>query len=164
MRGMKFRMTIKWVKQALWEQVMREAIEELKQTLTSWPGVKANPHRFGGTEFNLGKVEIGHMHSSGMVDIPFNSKIRTQLLAEKRVEPHHLLPDTGWITFYIRSDADVEQAIWLFRLSYLFYASRSSSRVLVGDAFDIQAAVDALHLSDEMRTVFTEVSGLRDKL
>ena len=140
---------------------MYEQIEHIKQTVTGWPGMTANPHRFGGLEFNLGTVEVGHIHSDGMVDIPFNSKIRDQLLAEKRVEPHHLLPETGWITFYIHSEADVEQAIWLFRLSYLFNATRSSNRAAVGDTLDVPAAIEALHLSDTLQTVFTKVSGLR---
>ncbi len=140
---------------------MRERIEHIKQTVTSWPGMSANPHRFGGLEFNLGKVEIGHIHANGMVDIPFNTKIRTQLLDEKRAEPHHLLPETGWITFYIRSEADVEQALWLFRLSYLFYASRPGNRAAVGDQLDMTAEIQALGLSDTLSGVFANVSGVQ---
>ena len=68
---------------------MREKIEHIKQTVTSWPEMTANPHRFGGLEFNLASVEIGHIHLNGMVDIPFNSKIRNQLLAEARRAASH---------------------------------------------------------------------------
>lgn len=139
---------------------MRERIEHIRQTITSWPGITANPHRFGGIEFNLGSVEIGHIHSNGMVDIPFNTKIRTLLLEEKRAEPHHLLPETGWITFYIRSEADVEQALWLYRLSYLFCATRPSNRAAVGDSLDIPIAVEELHLSDDLKTIFVNVSAV----
>ena len=141
---------------------MREKIEHIKQIVTSWAGVSVNPHRFGGLEFNLGTVEIGHIHLNGMVDIPFNSKIRNQLLAEKRVEPHHILPETGWITFYIRSAEDVEQAIWLFRLSYLFYATRGSQKAALKEVLDVPAEVEALHPSEALRAAFmaaTRVSG-----
>ena len=134
---------------------MREKIEQIKQTITGWPGVSANPHRFGGLEFNLGSVEIGHLHLNGMVDIPFSSKIRKQLLEEKRAEPHHLLPETGWITFYIRSAADVEQAIWLYRLSYLFYASRGSQKAALRDVLDVPAEIEALHPSEALRVAFS---------
>jgi hypothetical protein len=140
---------------------MRESIEHIKQTVTGWPGIIANPHRFGGLEFNLGTVEIGHIHANGMVDIPFNTKIRTLLLAENRAEPHHLLPETGWITFYIHSESDVEEALWLFRLSYLFYATRSSNRAAIGDTLDVPAALEALHLSHDLQTVFANVSGVQ---
>lgn len=134
---------------------MREKIEQIKQTVTSWPEVTSQPHRFGGLEFNLGSVEIGHIHHNGMVDIPFNSKIRAQLLAERKAEPHHLLPETGWITFYIRSAADVEQALWLFRLSYLFYASRGSQKAALKGLLDIPAAVDDLHPSEALRAAMS---------
>ena len=137
---------------------MREQIELIKQTVTGWPGMTANPHRFGGLEFNLGTVEVGHIHSNGMVDIPFNSKIRTQLLIEKKAEPHHLLPETGWISFYIRSEADVEQALWLFRLSYLFNATRGSQKTALKDVLNVPAEVEALHLSAALRAVFDGVT------
>ncbi len=141
---------------------MREKIDHIKQTVTAWTGVTAKPHRFGGLEFNLGTVEIGHIHLNGMVDIPFNSKIRVQLLAEKRAEPHHLLPETGWITFYIRSAEDVEQAIWLLRLSYLFNATRRSQKAALKKALDVSAEVEALHPSEALRAAFaaaTRMSG-----
>lgn len=142
---------------------MRDPIETIKQVVTSWPGVTANPHRFGGLEFNLGTVEVGHIHNSGMVDIPFNSKLRDQLLSEKKVEPHHLLPETGWISYYIRSEADVEQAIWLFRLSYLFNATRGTYKVTLKDVLDVPAAFDALHPSEVLRVVFGSITRILAK-
>ena len=44
--------------------------------LASWPGVEAHPHRFGGTEYRIGKREIGHIHGDALVDIPFPTKVR----------------------------------------------------------------------------------------
>lgn len=139
---------------------MHEFVEQVRTTVTSWPGITANPHRFGGIEFNLDTVEVGHIHSNGMVDIPFNSKIRDQLLAEQKAEPHHLLPETGWITYYIRSAADVQQAIWLFRLSYLFNATRGARRAALKDQVDVPQSFAALQPSAEMQTVFAKVSRL----
>ena len=52
------------------------------------------------------------------LDIPFPTKIRNELIAAGRAQPHHLLPDTGWISFYLRADEDVQHAIDLLRLSY----------------------------------------------
>ncbi|MBZ0280465.1 MAG: DUF5519 family protein [Anaerolineae bacterium] len=134
--------------------MMQQYVQTLQTAIMAWPGVIASPHRFGGVEFTLGGVEVGHIHSNGMVDIPFNRKIRAQLLAEQRALPHHLLKETGWITFYIRSEADVEKAIWLFRLSYLFNAGRGKNRAALKDALDIQAEVAALGLSDNLHLAF----------
>jgi hypothetical protein len=38
---------------------------------------------------------------------------------EDRALPHHILPESGWISFYLRAEGDVERALWLLRLSYL---------------------------------------------
>lgn len=134
---------------------MRPYLEQLNAAVTSWQGISANPHRFGGIEYNLGTTEVGHIHQNGMVDIPFNSKIRDQLILEHKAEPHHLdmLKDTGWITFYIRSKADVETAIWLFRLSYLFNASRGRNRAALGDGLNLSGELAALHASPPLQTI-----------
>ena len=61
---------------------------------------------------------MGHIHGDHMLDIPFPKKVRDELVAAGMAEPHHLLPDTGWISFYLRESADVERAIALLRRSY----------------------------------------------
>lgn len=99
--------------------MVRENLQNLIDQVSSWEGVTNASHRFGGTEFNLGKVEIGHVHSNGLVDIPYTKKIRDVLVADHQAQPHHLLDDSGWISFYVKGADDVTQAIRLFRLSYL---------------------------------------------
>lgn len=62
-----------------------------------------------------------------MVDIPFTVKMREILVAEALAQTHHLLYDSGWITFYIRDDISLQQALWLMRLSYLQKQSRRNA-------------------------------------
>jgi hypothetical protein len=92
--------------------------ERIKQALLSWENVVARPHRFGGTEFCLGTREIGHIHGDYLADIPFPKKVRDEIVAAGEADPHHILPETGWVSFYLRKDGDVERAIALFRRSY----------------------------------------------
>jgi hypothetical protein len=95
------------------------AQKTITQTVTGWPGVSAHPHRFGGVEYRLGeKREIGHIHGDSLVDIPFPTKVRDEIVASGRAEPHHVLPESGWVSFYLRAPGDVERAIELLRLSY----------------------------------------------
>jgi hypothetical protein len=94
------------------------AKEQITQTVLTWEGVTAHPHRFGGTEYRLERREIGHIHGDYLVDIPFPKKVRAELVAAGRAEPHHILPQSGWISFYLRQPADVERAIGLFRQSF----------------------------------------------
>jgi Family of unknown function (DUF5519) len=90
----------------------------ITREVTSWPGVSAAPHRFGGVEFRLGRRELGHLHGDRLADLPFPVRVREQLVDEGRVSPHHVLPDSGWVSFRIRGEADVPEAIALFRLNY----------------------------------------------
>ncbi len=39
--------------------------------VTGWPGVKEKPHWFAGVEFRVNGHEIGHLHGSRLVDLPF---------------------------------------------------------------------------------------------
>ena len=97
-------------------------LERFEQELSSWPGVSIPPHRFGGREFRFKAAEIGHIHTGGIVDIPFPRLVRDSLLVEGLAEEHHWVPNSGWITFQVRGEEDLKHALWLMRLSYMRYA------------------------------------------
>jgi len=120
-------------------------LQQFQDELSGWEQVSIHPHRFGGKEFRLGNAEVGHLHSDGVLDIPFTRKIRDELLHEELAERHRWLPDSGWTTFRIRSAADVKHAVWLMRLSYLRYMLRKNphSAVCTLERRD-------LHLSPEL--------------
>jgi len=86
--------------------------------VTSWNGVTSHPHRFGGVEFRLGKRELGHLHGDRLADIPFPKPVRDELIAAGRARPHHVLPESGWISRRIERDEDAKDVVELFRLSY----------------------------------------------
>jgi len=96
------------------------------QELSSWPDVTSHSHRFGGREFRFKAAEIGHIHTGGVVDIPFPRSIRDSLLAEGLAEEHHWVPNSGWITFQVRGEEDLKHALLLMRLSYMRYALKTA--------------------------------------
>ena len=98
---------------------------------TSWPDVEVQPHRFGGVEYVIGKREIGHIHGDHLVDIPFPKKVRDEIVAAGRAQPHHILPETGWVSFYLRQESDVEQAIALLKESYEIARKQKSKTIEV---------------------------------
>lgn len=53
-----------------------------------------------------------------MVDIPFPKKAREEVVAAGQAEPHHILPESGWVSFYLKEPADIERAIALLRHSF----------------------------------------------
>jgi hypothetical protein len=102
-----------------------EAQKEITHAVSIWEGVEVSPHRFGGVEFRMGRRELGHVHGNYQADIPFPKTVRDKLVSEKRVEPHHIMPASGWITFRFRKPEDVQKAVELFRLSYDLARERS---------------------------------------
>jgi luciferase-like monooxygenase len=80
---------------------------------------------------------------------PFPRPVRDALLAEGLAEEHRWVPNSGWITFRIRSEEDLKHALWLMRLSYLRYALKTAadSRGL------LEQASGELHLSPKFRSL-----------
>jgi hypothetical protein len=99
--------------------------ETISAEIASWPGVKALAHRMGGTEFRLGKVELGHLHGDRLADLPFPRRIRDELVSSGKASPHHVLPQSGWVSRWIGGPAEIEDVLALFRLNYERYAKRS---------------------------------------
>jgi Family of unknown function (DUF5519) len=99
---------------------------KLEEEISTWPNVSVHSHRFGGKEFCVGNAEVGHVHENGIVDMPFPRSIRDALLAENLAEEHHWVPNSGWITFRLGSEDDLNHAVWLMRLSYLRYALKAA--------------------------------------
>jgi Ni,Fe-hydrogenase I large subunit len=97
---------------------MEDIGAHIEREVGSWEGVTTHVHRFGGTEFRLGRRALGHLHGERWADLPFQRGIRDMLVETGRAQPHHVLPETGWVSRQIRSDEDVAEVIELFRLSY----------------------------------------------
>lgn len=136
-------------------EAIAETVAELVREVRGWAGVEVRDHRFGGTEFTLGPREVGHVHRWGMLDVPYRRSIRDALVAEGATGTHHLLPGSGWTTFYIRSSTDAAQARWLLRLSYLYHVSTlRNSGAEWAPAVDVRSELDSLHPSGRVRAAF----------
>jgi Luciferase len=95
----------------------RAAIETVRAAVASWEGVTTHTHRFGGIEFRLGRRELGHLHGT-IADLPFPRRVRDELVAEGRARPHHVLPQSGWVTVPMRTSSELSNVIELFRHNY----------------------------------------------
>lgn len=124
-------------------------LKKVEEEVCAWPNISVHAHRFGGREFRFGSAEVGHVHMTGAVDIPFPRPVRDALLAAGLAEEHPWVPDSGWITFQLRREDDLGHALWLMRLSYLRYALKAAadSRAL----FEQEA--EELQLNAEFRAL-----------
>ena len=98
--------------------MVNDAKEKINRAMMNFDGIKSGIHRFGGTEYKLGKREIGHVHGNYMVDIPFPMKISKEIIENGEADVHHILPDSGWVTVYLNNEKDVERALTLLNRSY----------------------------------------------
>ena len=97
---------------------MEDIAGRIEREVASWEGVTTHAHRFGGREFRVGRRELGHLHGARWADLRFHRGVRDMLVETGRAQPHHVLPDSGWVSRQIRSDEDVAAVVELFRLSY----------------------------------------------
>src|SRR4029079_12666010 len=104
------------------------AQKQITEAVAQWPNTTVAPHRFGGVEYQLGTREIGHIHGDSLVDIPFPTAIRKELVESGQAQPHHILPESGWISFYIRQPEDVSRVIGLLKRSYQLAAEQAARR------------------------------------
>src|SRR5690349_17787212 len=108
---------------------MTPAGELIRAADTSWPGVEALPHRFGGTEYSYGRKELGHVHGDRLADLLLPRRLHDEVIAAGRASPHHVLPATGWVSCWMDGPGDADNVIELFRLQYERYtASRGRTR------------------------------------
>ena len=116
--------------------MMGTIIENIKKEILSWPNVTVEPHRFGGIEFRLNKREMGHIHGERVADLPFPMKTRNELVNSGRVSPHHVVPQSGWISYWINNNnkgkedkeqEEVSAVVELFKMRYEQLKSRSQS-------------------------------------
>jgi hypothetical protein len=91
---------------------------QIEREVGSWEGVTIHVHRFGGTEFRFRRRALGHLHGSRWVDLRFQRSVRDMLVETGRAQPHHVLPESTWVSRQIRSEEDVADVIELFRLGY----------------------------------------------
>lgn len=91
---------------------------DLTRELLTWDGVTTHPHRFGGVEFRLNETEIGHLHGNRLFDLPLSKSERDHWIEEGKAKPHHIYPDSGWVSVYMNTEREIAYAIEIARAKY----------------------------------------------
>ena len=105
------------------------AADKIRKAVAAWPETVEASHQFGAVEFRLGEREIGHLHGDRLLDVPFPRAVHDELIAADLADPHHVLPQSGWVSFRIKAPADVDAAIALLRRSYDLIEGQIARRV-----------------------------------
>lgn len=54
---------------------------------------------FVAIEFLVNKKEMGHLHDERLADLPFPIEVRKELVASGSALPHHIYPESGWVSY-----------------------------------------------------------------
>jgi hypothetical protein len=91
------------------------AISAIESEVRRWAGARVGIHRFGGIGFFFRGRESSHIHGNGLLDCFAGRENRDRLVESGSAFPHHLFPNSGWISFWIRGKEDVQRALELIR-------------------------------------------------
>jgi hypothetical protein len=96
----------------------------LAEALRAWPGITRGPGHFGAVTFLLEQREVGHVHGNSHADLPLPKPLRNELVDSGKAEPHHYLPQSGWVTVPLDGAGGVERALHVFKLNYNLIAKK----------------------------------------
>lgn len=103
---------------ALGDPGRHRAMTALERDVTSWPEVSTGLHRFGGVEFRRHHREFAHLHGCGLLDLRVGLGLARSLVSAGRAEPHHVLGECSWISFWLRRECQVPDALQMLRLAW----------------------------------------------
>ena len=93
------------------------ALSEVETTVSQWPGLRIGVHRLGGIGFFFRGRESAHIHGNGLLDCFVGRANRERLVASGHALPHHAFPNSGWISFWIQGEKDVQPALELIGIA-----------------------------------------------
>ncbi|XVH31844.1 luciferase family protein [Haloferacaceae archaeon DSL9] len=138
------------------------SVDEIVAAVAGWPAVETGSHRFDGTAFRLAGREFGHVHRFGLLDINYPRRIRDALVGAGYTGEHHVVPESGWTSYRVRDAADVDGALWLLRVSYLYHVLLARRRSKDGDvtipAVDVDAELADLSPPEAVREIVANLA------
>lgn len=93
------------------------AMRSVEREVSRWDGVNCGIHRFGGVEFRRGRREFAHLHGCGLLDLRLGVAQARSCVAAGQAEPHHVLGASAWVSFWLRSEGQIPEALALLRLA-----------------------------------------------
>lgn len=102
---------------ALFNPARLLAISAIEKAVNEMVGMRLGVHRLGGMAFFFRGKECSHLHGNGLLDCFVGQANRDALVGDRRASPHHVLPRSGWISFWVRNGGDVPRAIDLIRIA-----------------------------------------------
>ena len=91
---------------------------EVVQWLKELPNVQTKYHKYGGLEFRLHGKEISHIHGDGLTDVLLNRILAQEVIANSQAEEHHVIGNSGWISFQISNETTASELMGIIQKAY----------------------------------------------
>lgn len=88
-----------------------QAMEALELAALRLPDMTLCLHRYGGTGFARNGQEFAHLHGNGLLDVRLTTEVAVAQVRVGRGEPHHFFGPSAWISFWVRSQTDLDMAL-----------------------------------------------------
>ena len=98
---------------ALFRPARLRAMSAIEAAVSQWPSMRVEIHRLGGIGFYQEGRESSHIHGNGLLDCFVGPDRRDTLVSEGRALPHHVFPGSGWVSFWINDEEDIQPALEL---------------------------------------------------
>lgn len=104
-----------------------ELHQELRQRILNLPGVTERENAgIHEDAFFVGHTMFMHIHGHGHCDIRLSKADQERVLAKGKAGTHRWAPETGYVTFVVNNEKDLEPAMDLIRMSHRRFAERQS--------------------------------------
>jgi hypothetical protein len=92
----------------------------IEAEVKTWKDVGLAMHHFGGMQINYGKVELGHIHGNGLLDLYVGTQKKQYFIEHLHCVDHHVLDkSSSWVSFWIKEQKDYERAMNILKEVYL---------------------------------------------
>lgn len=96
---------------------LQPTIREIVLEVASWPEVERSNYVYGGTEFRIFNRNVGHIHSNGLLDLPFKKQVRDLVIDHGMADWHHFGKKMMWVSVKISASEDFHKVRPLLLLS-----------------------------------------------
>ncbi|PZS03359.1 MAG: MFS transporter [Chloroflexi bacterium] len=87
-------------------------------TVESWEGASSHLHSFGDVELRAGERELGYLHGDTLADLLLPANDHDEAIASGLAHPHHLLPESNWVSVHMYDPDQIRDVVALLRSAY----------------------------------------------
>jgi len=105
-----------------------ELYQELRERILNLPGVTERQNAgIHEDAFFVGGKMFMHIHGHGHCDIRLSNGDQQRVLAKGKALSHRWAPEAGYVTFIVRDEGDLKEAMGLIRMSHEHFAGEQGA-------------------------------------